>query len=162
MSKVSAGLLMCRERGGRLEVLLVHPGGPFWAKKDIGVWTIPKGEVSAGEDELSAARREFEEETGVVPEGPFVHLGAVTQKSGKTVRAWAFLGDCVPESIQSNTFVMEWPPRSGKRREFPEIDRAAFFEIDEAKKRIHSAQVPLMDELQKAWAGTELRGSSSE
>jgi predicted NUDIX family NTP pyrophosphohydrolase len=149
MAKVSAGLLMYRMRGGERELLLVHPGGPLWAKKDTGAWSIPKGEVAAGEDALSTAQREFEEETGIRPQGQFLSLGTVTQKGGKAVQAWAFEGDCDPASIRSNTFLMEWPPRSGKQQEFPEVDRAAFFGLEEAKTKINPAQVALLVELER-------------
>lgn len=149
MAKVSAGLVMYRERPGRVEVLLVHPGGPLWAKKDLGAWSIPKGEVGQGEDEFATARREFEEETGVRPEGEFTDLGTITQRGGKVVRAWAFEGECDPACVRSNNFVMEWPPRSGKQQEFPEIDRAQFFGIDEAKRRINPGQAALLVELEK-------------
>jgi predicted NUDIX family NTP pyrophosphohydrolase len=135
---------MFRVRGGLLEVLLVHPGGPFWQTKDAGAWGIPKGEVEPGEDLLLAAQREFKEELGLTPTPPFHPLGSVTQKSGKVVHAWAFEGDCDPSRIQSNTSEIEWPPRSGKRLTIPEIDRAAFFSIQEAAKRLHPAQVPLL------------------
>lgn len=140
---------MYRVREGRVELLLVHPGGPFWKKKDAGAWSIPKGEVSAGEDNLDAARREFFEETGISPEGQFILLGQIIQKSGKVVRAWAFQADCDPAVLKSNTFTMEWPPRSGKQQEFPEIDRAAFFTPEEARKRINPAQTALIDELER-------------
>lgn len=141
MAKRSAGLLLYRRTRGRLEVLLVHPGGPFWAKKDAGAWSIPKGEVDPGEDELLAAKREFAEEVGEVPRGELLPLGTVQQKGGKVVRAWAVEGDCDTTAITSNTFTLEWPPRSGKQREFPEIDRAEFFSLDEAKKKINRAQM---------------------
>jgi predicted NUDIX family NTP pyrophosphohydrolase len=147
MPKTSAGLIMYRVRDRIVEVLLVHPGGPLWAKKDQGAWSIPKGEISPGEDALSRAKREFEEETGVIPEGEFVPLGTITQKSGKKVQAWAFAGDCDPKRVRSNTFEMEWPPRSGQKQEFPEVDRAEFFEIEEAKRRINAAQSGLLSEL---------------
>src|ERR1700687_424353 len=140
MPRVSAGLLMYRRRGGALEVLLVHPGGPFWAKKDLGSWTIPKGEQAEGEDELTTARREFEEETGIRPEGTFHPLGSVRQKGGKVVHAWAFEGDCDPAAIRSNTFRVEWPPRSGQWQIYPEVDRAEWFGLDEARRRINPAQ----------------------
>lgn len=140
MPKKSAGLLMYRVRDGPLEILLVHLGGPFWAKKDKGAWFLPKGEIASSEDELSAAQREFEEETGLVPAGPLVALGSVKHKSGKTVTAWAFEGDCDPSKLKSNTFTIEWPPRSGKQQEFPEIDRAAFFTIKEAQDKMHPAE----------------------
>jgi len=147
MAKVSAGLLMYRRRGGRVEVLLVHPGGPFWRNKDAGAWSIPKGEVQAGEDPLAAARREFEEELGLRAEGPFTQLSPVKQKGGKVVHAWAFEGDCDPAAIRSNTFTTEWPPRSGRMAEFPEIDRAEFFTLAEAIGKVNPAQAGLIDQL---------------
>jgi predicted NUDIX family NTP pyrophosphohydrolase len=147
MSKISAGLVMYRTRSGQLEVLLVHLGGPFWKKKDAGAWFIPKGEINPGEDQLAAAKREFEEETAVTPTGIFVDLGQVKHKSGKTVVAWAFEGDCEPASLRSNTFEMEWPPRSGKKQEFPEIDRAAFFTIEAAREKMHPTEFPLLTRL---------------
>ena len=147
MAKKSAGLVMYRIRGGALEVLLVHLGGPLWAKKDAGAWFVPKGEIEPGEDELTAARREFEEETGFKPVGPFLTLGSVRHKSGKTVTAWAFEGDCDPAALRSNTFTMEWPPRSGKHHEFPEVDRAAWFTIEAAREKIHPAEFELLDRL---------------
>lgn len=140
---------MYRIRGGRVELLLVHPGGPFWNKKDAGAWSIPKGEISAEEDDLDAARREFLEETGMLPEGRFNLLGEIVQKGGKVVRAWAFEGDYDPAALKSNTFTMEWPPRSGKQQEFPEIDRAAFFTPEEARKRINPAQAEFIDALER-------------
>jgi len=149
MGKTSAGLVMYRTGRGGLEVLLVHPGGPFWAKKDARAWFIPKGEVNPGEDQLVAARREFEEETSLKPDGRFLPLGAVKNKSGKTIVAWAFQGDCDPGAIQSNTFAMEWPPKSGKRRDFPEVDRAAFFTIEQAKEMIHPSEAELLTRLQQ-------------
>lgn len=149
MAKVSAGLILYRLVDGRLQVLLVHPGGPLWAKKDAGAWSIPKGEIGEGEDALAAAKREFEEETSIKPAGDFMPLEAIKQKSGKIVRAWAFAGDCDPHSIVSNSFTMEWPLRSGKQKEFPEVDRAEFFDLDEAKRRINPAQVALLSELQE-------------
>lgn len=130
-----------------MEVLLVRPGGPFWKKKDAGAWTLPKGEVEPAEDALETARREFTEETGLQPQGEFLPLGEVVQKDGKVVRAWAFEDDCDPAALRSNTFTLEWPPRSGKNPEFPEIDRAAFFTLDEARKKINPAQVALVDAL---------------
>ena len=147
MPKTSAGLLLYRRRGSDLEVLLVHPGGPFWWSKDLGAWSIPKGELIPGEDLLAVARREFEEETGAPAEGSFVDLGAIRQKGGKTVHAWAVEGELDPAAIRSNTFTMEWPPRSGQRQEFPEVDRAAFFTVEEAKARINPGQVPLLERL---------------
>jgi predicted NUDIX family NTP pyrophosphohydrolase len=149
MPKLSAGLVMYRERRGQLEVLLVHPGGPFWAKKDLGAWSLPKGEVGPEEYGLVAARREFEEETGIRPSGEIISLRKVTQKGGKTVEAWAFQGDCDPRTFRSNTFTMEWPSRSGKRSEFPEVDRAEFFAIDAAKRQINLAQVALLEKLEQ-------------
>jgi len=150
MAKKSAGLVMYRIRGGALEVLLVHLGGPFWAKKDAGAWFIPKGEIEPGEDELTTAQREFEEETGFTAAGPFVALGSVKHKGGKIVTAWAFEGDCDPAGLQSNTFKMEWPPRSGKQREFPEVDRAAFFTIEAAREKIHPAEFEFFERLRRA------------
>jgi len=152
MPKSSAGLILYRLRDNTLEVLLVHPGGPFWLNKDFGAWTIPKGEVEREEDQLAAARREFEEEIGFSPGGQFVPLGTITQKSGKIVHAWALQGDCDPSQMRSNSFVMEWPPRSGKQQAFPEADRAAFFTVDEAKRRINPAQVELLSRLQEILA----------
>jgi predicted NUDIX family NTP pyrophosphohydrolase len=147
MPTQSAGLLLFRRRAGALEVLLVHPGGPFWAKRDLGAWSIPKGELDAGEDPLAAARRELEEETGFRAAGPFFALGAVRQRGGKQVTAWAAEGEFDPAALRSAEFEIEWPPRSGKRRSFPEIDRAAWFGLDEARRRILPAQAPLLDRL---------------
>jgi len=151
--KISSGLLMFRRRAGALEVLLAHPGGPFWVRKDLGAWTIPKGEIAEGEDELAAARREFEEETGRRPEGPFHSLGSVTQKAGKIVHAWAFEGDWDPASLRSNTYQVRWPPGSEQWRTFPEVDRAEWFSLDEARRRINSAQAELLDRLAAIVAG---------
>jgi predicted NUDIX family NTP pyrophosphohydrolase len=147
MPKLSAGLVMYRIRGGQLQVLLVHPGGPFWAKKNLGAWSIPKGEVEPNEDGLSTAKREFEEETGIKPDGEMVSLGAARQKSGKIVTAWAFAGDCDPREIRSNYFSMEWPPRSGKQQQFPEIDRAEFFTLEAAKEKIVAGEYDLLQRL---------------
>ena len=147
MSRSSAGILLFRERGGELEVLLVHPGGPLWAKKDDAAWSIPKGEPSDGEDALAAARREFEEETGFTCTDETIALTPVRMASGKLVRAWAVRGDADPALLRSNEFEMEWPPKSGHRRRFPEVDRAAWFSIAEAKVKILKGQVPLLDEL---------------
>jgi predicted NUDIX family NTP pyrophosphohydrolase len=147
MPQVSAGLLMYRRRPEGPQVLLVHPGGPFWRNKDAGVWTVPKGEPGDGEDLLAAARREFAEETGVDPGGPFVALSPVKQRGGKVVHAWAVEGDLDPAAIRSNTFEIEWPPRSGKRTAFPEIDRAEFFDLDAARVKMNPAQGGLLDEL---------------
>lgn len=139
--------MMYRNRAGSLEVLLVHPGGPFWRNKDQGAWTIPKGEYESTEHPLDAARREFQEETGVTPAPPFIELTPVKQKGGKLVRAWAFEGDCDPTTIESNTFTMEWPRGSGRSQSFPEVDRAEFFAPDEARNKINPAQIALIDEL---------------
>ena len=153
MSRVSAGLLMYRIDDGNLQILVAHPGGPFFKNKDEGIWSIPKGEPDDEEVLLEAARREFEEETGVKPSGPFVALAPVKQKGGKVVHAWAFEGDCDPTAIVSNTFTMEWPPKSGQQIEFPEIDRAEFFDLETARQKINPAQAGLIDELQKIVAG---------
>jgi predicted NUDIX family NTP pyrophosphohydrolase len=145
MPKTSAGLLMHRTRGRTVEVLLVHPGGPFWRNKDDGAWSIPKGEVDDGEEPLAAARREFAEELGTLPgDGPFVQLPAVKQKGGKTVLAWAVAGDLDAAAIQSDTFEMEWPPRSGKRVQFPEVDRAGWFDLAAAAAKINAGQAALL------------------
>lgn len=150
----SAGLLMYRRTDSALEVFLVHPGGPFWAHKDYGAWTIPKGEIGPHEDPLSAAKREFLEETGVAPEGPFLELTPIRQRGGKVVQAWAFEGTCDPDGITSNTIELEWPPRSGRRRQYPEIDRAAFYSVKQALRKINSAQAALIDELVSRLATT--------
>jgi predicted NUDIX family NTP pyrophosphohydrolase len=146
MSNTSAGLLMCRVGDGEMEFLLVHPGGPLWKKKDAGAWTIPKGLIDAGEEPLAAAKREFFEELGFEASGNFVALTPVKQKGGKLVRAWAFAGDCDTRQIKSNTFTMEWPPRSGRNVSFPEIDQAAFFRFEAARDKINPAQIPLLEE----------------
>jgi predicted NUDIX family NTP pyrophosphohydrolase len=143
----SAGILLYRGHGPDLEVLLVHPGGPLWARKDAGAWTIPKGELDDDEDPLAAARRELAEETGVTLEGPFHPLAPIRQRGGKIVHAWACRGDVDPTTLRSNTFEMEWPPRSGKRATFPEVDRAEYFSLDAARTKINPAQVALLDEL---------------
>jgi len=147
VAKESAGLLMYRVRNGELEFLLAHPGGPLWKNKDAGAWTIPKGELSPGEEPLLAAQREFEEELGFKPQGPFMELTPIKQKSGKKVHAWALQGDCDPTQIQSNSFKMEWPPRSGRQAEFPEVDRAEFFGFEQAKEKINPAQVKFLEEM---------------
>jgi predicted NUDIX family NTP pyrophosphohydrolase len=147
MPKRSAGLMMYRRVGDGLEVFLVHPGGPVWAKKDKGAWTIPKGEYDEDESPLAAARREFEEETGFVAKGEFISLGWVKQKSGKIVTAWAFEGDCDPEALRSNTCEIEWPPRSGRRLEIPEIDRGRWFGMVEAREYVRAEQGELLDNL---------------
>jgi predicted NUDIX family NTP pyrophosphohydrolase len=143
---------MFRRCGAEPEVLLVHPGGPFWTRRDLGAWSIAKGEFAPGEDPLAAARREFEEETGIVPEGEFLPLRPCRQRSGKVVHAWAFEGDCDPVAIVSNTFVMEWPPRSGRQQTFPEVDRAEWFPLEEAKRKLLPGQVGLVDELEQLLA----------
>lgn len=149
MAKRSAGLLMFRRKGGELEVFLVHPGGPFWAAKDAGAWTVPKGEYMDGEEPLEAAKREFAEETGFPAQGEFIDLGTVRQTSGKIVNAWAFEGDCDPAKLRSNLCEIEWPPRSGKKREIPEVDRGAWFTLDQARAKILSSQVGFLDVLER-------------
>jgi predicted NUDIX family NTP pyrophosphohydrolase len=144
----SAGILLYRLPGGAPEVLLVHPGGPFWARRDAGAWSVPKGEYEDADDPLAAARREFEEETGTVLEtAELLELGDVRQKNGKVVSAWAAEGDLDPDAVHSNTFTMEWPPRSGRTAEFPEIDRAGWFGIDEARAKLNPAQAEFLDRL---------------
>ena len=138
---------MYRNSSGSLQVLLVHPGGPFFRNRDEGAWSIPKGEVGPGEELLDAARREFEEETGIHATGPVLALSPVKQKGGKVVHAWAFEGDCDPGSLGGSTFTMEWPPRSGRQMGFPEIDRADYFDLASARRKINPAQVALIDEL---------------
>ena len=146
-NKQSAGLVLYRLRGGALEMLLVHLGGPLWAKKDAGAWFVPKGEIEGDEDPLAAARREFREETGFEPKAPFLPLGSTRNKSGKTILAWAFAGDCDPAALRSNMFAMEWPPKSGRRQQFPEVDRAAFFTIAEAREKASPAELVLLEKL---------------
>jgi predicted NUDIX family NTP pyrophosphohydrolase len=144
----SAGILLHRRRDGKLEVLLVHPGGPVWAKRDLGAWSIPKGEYERDDDPLQAARREFEEELGsAAPAGEASDLGEVRQKSGKVVHAWALAGDLDVDAVQSNTLQFEWPPRSGKLIEIPEVDRAEWFKLDAAREKINPAQAALLDRL---------------
>jgi predicted NUDIX family NTP pyrophosphohydrolase len=150
--KRSAGLLMFRRRDGIPEVFLVHPGGPFWANKDLGSWSIPKGEHEPGEDALEAAKREFKEETGFdLPEElPGLRaLGEARQPSGKIVQAWSFEGDCDPEAVRSNAFEMEWPPHSGIKEEFPEIDRAGWFPLETARQKILKGQAAFLEELER-------------
>ncbi|MEO5814844.1 MAG: NUDIX domain-containing protein [Gemmatimonadaceae bacterium] len=147
MPKRSAGVLLYRKEPGELEVLLVHPGGPFWARKDAASWSIPKGEVSEDEDPLSAAKREFAEETGHAVDGDFVALEPVKLPSGKVVHAWALEGDCDATTIVSNTFTMEWPPKSGRQSEFPEVDRAGWFGVDVARVKLSKGQMSLLDQL---------------
>jgi predicted NUDIX family NTP pyrophosphohydrolase len=145
----SAGILMYRDGPSGREFLLVHPGGPFWVKKDEGVWSIPKGEFTDGEDPLDAARREFEEELGTAVVGDFMQLTPIKQKSGKVVHAWAVRGDFDVASVKSNLFSMEWPPKSGRQQEFPEVDRAEWFDLETARKKILAAQMELVDQVSK-------------
>jgi predicted NUDIX family NTP pyrophosphohydrolase len=146
--KTSAGILLYRKNAGQVEVLIAHPGGPFWAKKDLGAWTIPKGLYEEGEDPLQAAKREFAEEVGQpVPDGEFVQLGTIEQKNNKTVIAWAVAGDLDVSKGQSNTFKMEWPPRSGKFQDIPEIDKKGWFSLGQAAKKLNPDQVPLIKRL---------------
>lgn len=147
MSRKSAGILLYRTRKKALEVFLVHPGGPFWAKKDVGAWSIPKGEFSDNEDPLEAAKREFREETGHSVSGEFIPLSPSKQKSGKWVYAWALLQDLDARNIRSNTFEMEWPPRTGKKIRVPEVDEAAWFTIEVALEKINEGQAVFLDEL---------------
>jgi predicted NUDIX family NTP pyrophosphohydrolase len=144
---------MYRLKGNGPEVLLVHPGGPFWEKKDLGVWSMPKGEYQEPEDALAAAQREFLEETGFACAGPFLKLGTHEQPSGKLVTAWAFEGDCDPSTLVSNAFAIEWPSKSGTIRSFPEVDRAAWFQISEARRKIHRGQLKFLDELEAQLLG---------
>jgi predicted NUDIX family NTP pyrophosphohydrolase len=153
MAKISAGLLLYRRRQGGPEVFLVHPGGPFWSKKDAGAWSIAKGEASAGEALLAAAQREFQEETGLAVTGDFRALEPVRQPSGKLVRAWAVEADCDADAIRSNSFEMEWPPRSGRKQAFPEVDRAAWLDLATARVKITKGQRPLLDQLERLLAG---------
>jgi predicted NUDIX family NTP pyrophosphohydrolase len=152
MPKHSAGLLMYRLRDGVLEVFLAHPGGPFWANQDLGAWSIPKGEYPPEEDALAAAKREFAEETGCVFQGELLPLTPLKQPSGKVIAAWAIQGDCDPAALQSNTFTLEWPPRSGRQQEFPEVDRGGWFIMEEAKEKIIKGQVGFLEELEQILA----------
>jgi predicted NUDIX family NTP pyrophosphohydrolase len=161
--RTSAGILLWRSREGRLEVLLAHPGGPLWVNKDIGHWTIPKGEIEPGEEFVAVARREFAEETGLeVPDDPLIELGQITQKSGKLVLGWAVEGELDPSTAVSNTYDMEWPPRSGVIQSFPEIDRVEWFDLDEARRRMKAAQVPFLDRLQAALGPAPHRSSAQD
>jgi predicted NUDIX family NTP pyrophosphohydrolase len=150
MPQISAGLLMYRKSGSGLEVFLVHPGGPFWARKDDGAWSIPKGIITEGEDKLEAAKREFAEETSISPSEPYTYLGEVRQKSGKGVYAWAFERNADPPQIKSNTFTIEWPPRSGRMNEFPEIDQGKFFTLPEAHQKINQYQEEFLNRLESS------------
>ncbi len=149
MPRKSAGLLLFRKISGRLEVLLVHPGGPFWAKKDDGAWSIPKGEFEDDENPLAAAKREFREETGFAPDGESIPLEPLRQPSGKLVYAWAIEGDVDPAEVKSNTFSLEWPPKSGRYREFPEADRAEWFSVEAAGRKIAKGQAAFLVQLQE-------------
>ncbi|HXZ54759.1 MAG TPA: NUDIX domain-containing protein [Burkholderiales bacterium] len=160
-SKTSAGILLYRIRSTELQVFIVHPGGPFWAGKDAGAWSIPKGEPDQDSDLLEAAKREFHEETGKLVTGEFLALTPLRQPSGKTVHAWAIEGDIDPSAIKSNTFAMEWPPRSGKQQEFPEVDRGGWFAIAEAKKKLAPGQMGFLAELQEKLGLAQSPGSPS-
>jgi len=158
-SKTSAGLLMFRTTEREPEVLLAHPGGPYFQNKDDGAWTIPKGELAEGEDLLTRARTEFEEELGIAATGSWLDLGSVKQKGGKTVHAWAFAGDLKDDfELASNTFEMEWPPRSGQVQRFPEVDRVSFFPVEEARRKINEAQTAFLDRLIEQLASRKARG----
>ena len=150
MPKRSAGLLLFRRNGHTLEVLLVHPGGPFWKRKDLAAWSIPKGECQEGEDPLAAAQREFTEEVGATPNGQFISLGEIRQPGGKIVVAWAVSGEFDVSKLRSNTFSLEWPPGSGKTQEFPEIDRADWFSMPSARQKILKGQLGFLDRLEAA------------
>jgi predicted NUDIX family NTP pyrophosphohydrolase len=155
MAKVSAGILLYRYRDRGLEVFLVHPGGPFWKNKDAGAWSLPKGEYEAGEDSLAAAKREFREETGfAAPEGEYLPLGEVKQAGGKLVTAWATEGDCRAEEIKSNTFELEWPPKSGRVQQIPEVDRAEWFALADARIKILSGQAEFLSRLAERLVGS--------
>ena len=145
MPVISAGILLHRRRGASVEIFLIHPGGPFWAKKDVGAWSVPKGLVDPNEDQLAAARREFKEETGFLASGPFRELGTFRQPSGKRLRVWAAEGDCDPAKLVSNEFEIEWPPRSGKRQKFPEADRGDWFNRADASTKIVKGQKPIIE-----------------
>ena len=150
MAKTSAGLLMYRRTENDVEVLLVHPGGPFWKNKDLASWSIPKGEFVEGEEALAAARREFEEETGIAPVGEMIPLGQLRQAGGKLVSAWAFAGDCDAAAIRSNLFTIEWPRGSGRMTEFPEVDRGEWFSLANAREKILKGQTEFLERLEKA------------
>lgn len=148
MSKESAGIIMYRLKNGFAEVLLIHPGGPFWMNKDNGAWSIPKGELDDGEDHLTAAIREFEEETGTKPDGKFIPLKQVKLKSGKIIHPFAVNGDLDETGLKSNSFLLEWPVKSGNMKEFPEVDRAGWFDLDSAREKVNFAQKSIIDELE--------------
>lgn len=152
-AKQSAGIVVYRRRGTDVEILLVHPGGPFWSGKELHAWSIPKGEFAVGEDELAAAKREFAEETGMTMPGPFVALPPCRQSGGKTIHAFAVEGDLDAAAVRSNTFTMEWPPKSGLIRSFPEVDRAQWFSLDVAREKLHKGQAALIDQLQRLVEG---------
>jgi len=152
--KITAGLLLFRRRGG-LEVFLIHPGGPFWAKKDFGAWSLPKGELTEGEEPLAAAKREFSEETGFPIDGEFLRLEPLKQSGGKVVHAWAIEADCDPAELRSNRFSMEWPPKSGKTQEFPEVDRGGWFTMAEARQKILAKQSGFLDQLEALLGDTK-------
>jgi len=152
MARQSAGILMYRRRAGSTEVFLIHPGGPFWSRKDEGAWSIPKGEFTAEEPPLDAARREFQEETGFPVSGRFIALDPVNQAGGKTVYAWVVEGDCDAAAVKSNTFSMEWPPRSGQQKTFPEVDRAGWFTLEQAEVKMLKSQRPLLDQFRRLLA----------
>jgi len=162
MPQVSAGLLMYRYAASVLEVFLVHPGGPFWAGKEEGAWSIPKGLVDPGEDNLEAAKREFEEETSIPSSGPFIGLGEIRQKSGKRIFAWAFQRSAELPSMKSNLFTMEWPPHSGLQRDFPEIDKGEFFSLPDARRKINQSQSEFLDRLESLHQTQVLRDSISD
>jgi len=152
---------MYRERGGALEVLLAHPGGPYWTRKDMGAWTIPKGKIEEGESPLEAAVREFKEETGFEPSAPFIELGTIRQKSGKYVSAWGFAGDADPKDLKSVPHAMEWPPSSGKFIDVPEVDRVMWFGLEEASKKVIPAQRPFLAAVERHLRDAAARGTLS-
>ena len=160
MPRVSAGLLLYRLAPGGLEVLLVHPGGPFFARKDLGAWSLPKGEAEPGEDLLAVALRELAEETGFAAEGTALPLGEIRQAGGKLVHAFAMQGDADPSRLHSNEFELEWPKGSGRRRNFPEVDRAEWFDLDEARRRVNPAQVAFLERLAAALRGDAAQPSN--
>lgn len=152
---------MYRRRPGAPEVLLAHPGGPFWSRRDEAAWTLPKGEIAPEEEPLAAARREFEEETGFASQPPFILLGELKQKSGKRITAWAFEGDADPARLVSNRFELEWPPRSGRMQSFPEVDRVGWFGLEEARRKLIAGQAPFIDSLQQWLATGEVAGAAT-